>query len=222
MKKIVKQVNINDKRLERIMREFKTGFAMVGKVKKAVSFFGSKRLSPSNKYYKAAFELAKTLAEDGFSIVTGGGPGIMEAANKGAYRAKGTGRGQSIGMSITIAEEEKQNKFVKKGHSFHYFFTRKVMLSAPAQAYVFLPGGYGTMDEFFELIVLIQTKKTRAIPVILYGKEFWQPLYNYLNTHLYKRWRVIDKKDLKFLTIVDSVSEAAEIIKSSAERDSLV
>ncbi|HSX25255.1 MAG TPA: TIGR00730 family Rossman fold protein, partial [Candidatus Andersenbacteria bacterium] len=141
-------------------------------------------------------------------------PGIMEAGNRGAYE----GGGQSVGLDIELPTEQRRNAYVKKGIGFHYFFTRKVMLSASAQAYVFFPGGFGTLDEFFELITLIQTKKMNGVPIICVGKEFWEPLDTWARTALVQTFQTISSEDLNIYTIVDTAEEAFTIIKDSKER----
>ena len=203
-------------RIFRIMSEFVDGFQFLSEFKKEVTFFGSGRFAPGHKYYKLANKLAKRLSQAGCTIITGGGPGIMEAGNKGAVEGQ---RGESVGLNIQLPYEQRINQYVKKGIGFHYFFTRKVMLSASAQAYVFFPGGFGTLDEFFEMITLIQTKKIlEKIPVILVGLEFWQPLLKWIDEFMYQKNKAIDAADRKIYTLVDSVDKAYQIIIRSKER----
>lgn len=204
-------------RVFRIMAEFIEGFQFLADFKKTVTFFGSARFDENQKWYKQAQELAARLAKEGFAIVTGGGPGIMEAANRGACDA---GNGQrSIGLNIQLPEEQRVNPYVKKGLGFHYFFTRKVMLSYAAQAYVFFPGGFGTLDEFFELTTLIQTKKiNKKIPVILVGADFWNPLLSWIRTDVYGKYGAIDEEDMDIYKVVDTVDKAFDIVKHSKER----
>lgn len=202
-------------RVLRIMAEFVDGFQFLGDFKKTVTFFGSARVKNGEKWYEEARLLAKILSKAGFSIITGGGPGIMEAANQGAIE----GRGESIGLNIQLPYEQRINKYVKKGIGFHYFFTRKVMLAYSAQAYVFFPGGFGTLDEVFELLTLIQTHKIyEKIPIILMGKEFWNGMHQWLSSEVFKDHHGIDKDDLKIYTIVDTAEEAFKIIKKSKPR----
>jgi len=203
-------------RIFRIMSEFVDGFQFLSEFKKEVTFFGSARFNQQHKYYKAANQLAKRLSKAGFTIITGGGQGIMEAGNKGAVQGS---NGESVGLNIQLPYEQRINKYVKKGLGFHYFFTRKVMLSASAQAYVFFPGGFGTLDEFFEIITLIQTKKIlERIPVILLGKEFWQPLLGWIDEFMYQKNKAIDAEDRKIYTLVDDVEQAYQIIIKSKQR----
>ncbi len=202
-------------RIFRIMAEFIEGFQFLVDFKKTVTFFGSARFPENNPDYKRAQKLAYLLGKAGFTIITGGGPGIMEAANKGAHEAKT----HSVGLNIQLPYEQRINKYIKKGIGFHYFFTRKVILSYSAQAYVYFPGGFGTLDEFFEIITLIQTKKiTQRIPVICVGKKYWTPILKWINTDVYGKFKAIDKEDEKIYTMVDSPEEAFKIIKASKKR----
>lgn len=203
-------------RIFRVMSEFVDGFQFLSEFTKEVTFFGSARFAPQHKYYKLANALGKKLSQAGYTIITGGGGGIMEAGNKGAIDGK---KGESVGLNIQLPYEQRINKYVKKGLGFHYFFTRKVMLSASAQAYVFFPGGYGTLDELFEIVTLIQTQKiSEKIPVILMGADFWQPLLDWLDKTVYQKNKAIDKNDLKLCAVVDGVDQAFKIIKKSKER----
>ena len=204
-------------RIFRIMSEFVDGFQFLRQLTKEVTFFGSARCDPHSTYYKLAQELGTRLSKDGFTIITGGGPGVMEAGNKGA---KEGGNGLSVGINIQLPFEQRTNKYVDKGMGFHYFFTRKVMLSASAQAYVFFPGGFGTLDEFFEIINLIQTQKiTEPVPVILIGKEFWEPLLGWLQSEVYEKHQFIDDEDTKIYKLVNDIDEAYKIIIQSKERN---
>lgn len=203
-------------RIFRVMSEFVDGFQFLSEFTNEVTFFGSARFKPQSKYYKLANQLGKKLSKEGYTIITGGGGGIMEAGNKGAVEGK---NGESVGLNIQLPYEQRVNKYVAKGIGFHYFFTRKVMLSASAQAYVFFPGGFGTLDELFEIVTLIQTKKiTESIPLILMGPEFWQPLLDWLEETVYKKNKAIDKEDLILCNVVKDVEEAVRIIKKSKER----
>ncbi|MBI2552097.1 TIGR00730 family Rossman fold protein [Candidatus Uhrbacteria bacterium] len=201
-------------RIFRIMAEFIDGFQFLADLKKEVSFFGSARFKPSNKHYREAEKLARMLGKAGFTVITGGGPGVMEAANKGAIE---TGA-ESVGLNIQLPKEQRVNRYVKHGIGFHYFFTRKVMLSASAQAYVFFPGGFGTLDEMFELITLIETEKAERIPIVLIGKDYWSGLLSWIEEQVYKKHHAIERGDMKIYTLVDSVEEAYEIVVKSKER----
>lgn len=203
-------------RIFRIMAEFVDGFQFLADFKKTVTFFGSARNKETDKWYKVAQELGQLLSNAGYSIITGGGPGIMEAGNRGAALGK---NGDSIGLNIQLPYEQRVNRYVKKSRGFYYFFTRKVMMSFSAQAYVFFPGGYGTLDEVFELLALIQTKKiSEKIPVILVGREFWCDMDNWLRNTLLKEYKTIDPEDLKIYTIVNTAKEAFDIIKKTKPR----
>lgn len=204
-------------RVFRIMSEFVDGWQFLADFTKTktVTFFGSARTPENDKWYGEARKLATMLGEHGFGVVTGGGPGIMEAGNRGAVE----GKGDSIGLNIKLLYEQRINPYVRKAIGFHYFFVRKVMLSYSAQAYVYFPGGFGTLDEFFEIITLIQTKKIPTnIPVILIGKEFWQPLLDWVRDNMYEKSEAIDKEDQDTYQLVDTAQEAFEIIKNSPER----
>lgn len=201
-------------RIFRIMAEFVEGFEFLSTFHKTVSIFGSTHPAVMDRYYKEARELGNRLAKAGYTVITGGGPGIMEAANRGAHEAGG----ESIGINIQLPHEQKINKYVNKAMGFHYFFTRKVILSASSQVYVYFPGGFGTLDEFFELVTLIQTKKIEPIPIICYGREYWDKLNTFLTDEAFKVQHAMDKPDLKLFTIVDSVDETLAIIKKSKER----
>ncbi|MFA5185063.1 MAG: TIGR00730 family Rossman fold protein [Patescibacteria group bacterium] len=202
-------------RIFRIMAEFIEGFEFLSKLKKEVTIFGSARIMQNNPYYKLAYELGKRLGEEGYTVITGGGPGIMEAANWGASE----GGGESVGLDIELATEQRRNQFVTKSIGFHYFFTRKVMLSASSQAYIFFPGGFGTLDEMAEMVLLIQTGKIPSdVPAILVGKKFWQPMLDWMQKTMLEDERFIEKDDLKLLHIVDTAEEAMHIIKKTHER----
>lgn len=203
-------------RVFRIMAEFIDGFQFLADFKKTVTFFGSARFTPDNLWYKESQGLAKMLGQAGYGIVTGGGPGIMEAGNRGAVEA----RGDSIGLNIQLPYEQRINPYVRKPIGFHYFFTRKVMLAYSAQAYVFFPGGFGTLDEAFELLTLIQTHKIfEKIPVVFVGKDFWGKLDAWLKAELLNNYKTIDAEDLKIYTIVDNAKEAFNVIKKSKARE---
>ncbi len=195
-------------RVFRIMSEFVQGFELLRSYGLAATFWGSARLEPSNPSYKAAEELAAKLAKKGFAIISGGGGGIMEASNVGAFKVGG----KSIGLNIELPFEQKLNPYTTDSMSFKYFFSRKVMLTFSSEVYVYFPGGYGTLDEFFEIITLIQTKKILPVPVVLYGSEFWSPLLRWLEKDLLKKHKTISKEDMDIFHVVDSVDEAYQYI----------
>ncbi len=203
-------------RIFRIMAEFVDGFQFLADLKRTVTFFGSARLNEGNHWYEVARKLGKMLAKAKFGVITGGGPGIMEAGNRGAYE----GKGDSIGINIQLPFEQRINEFVTQGHGFYYFFTRKVMLSFASQAYVYFPGGFGTLDELFEILTLVQTKKIYdKIPIILVGKEFWGDVDKWMREKLLLQHKTIDAEDLELYTIVDTAEEAMAIIKKSQPRE---
>ena len=200
-------------RIFRIMSEFVDGFEILRKYSTAATFFGSARLVPGDDAYHDAEELAARLAKSGFAIITGGGPGIMEAANVGAFKVGG----KSIGLNIELPMEQKLNPYVTETEKFHFFFSRKVMLSFASEVYVYFPGGFGTLDELFEIITLIQTKKISAIPVVLYDKKFWEPVIEFAKNTLLKEYKTISKEDLDLFVVVDTVDEAYEYIMSHVD-----
>lgn len=195
-------------RVFRIMAEFVQGFELLRDTGLAATFWGSARLRPDDKYYKAAEELAAKLAKKGFAIVSGGGGGIMEASNVGAFKVGG----KSIGLNIELPFEQKLNPYTTQSLSFDFFFSRKVMLTFASEVYVYFPGGFGTMDEFFEIITLIQTKKIEQIPIVLYGKEFWEPLIRFFEKDMMKKFGTISPEDLALFEVVDSVDDAFKYI----------
>jgi uncharacterized protein (TIGR00730 family) len=201
--------HISSHTLTKIMNEFSKGFNFLKKFKKSVSIFGSARVGFDHSIYQEARDLAYKLAKADFAVITGGGPGIMEAANQGAFEAGG----RSVGLNIKLATEQRVNQYVKESESFSFFFTRKVMLETGASVYIFFPGGFGTLDELFEMITLIQTKKIRPVPVILVNKEFWTPLLKWIDESLCKKNKAINKDDLKLFNLVDNAKEAFKVIQ---------
>lgn len=195
-------------RVFRIMSEFVEGFEILSKVGAAVSIFGSSRSPSTDKYYKLAEETAYYLAKAGYAVITGSGPGIMEAANKGTKRAGGI----SVGLNIQLPSEQQPNKYVDILLDFHYFFVRKVMFVKYAKAFVIMPGGYGTLDEFSEAINLIQTNRIPRFPVVLFGSEYWKGMLEWLSGKVLKNGN-ISKKDLNIFTVVDDPKEVVRAIK---------
>jgi len=194
----------------KIMGEFVEGFERLSKIGPCVSIFGSARTDPENKYYAIAEELAYQLTQHKFGVITGGGPGIMEAGNKGAKR----GGGKSVGLNILLPFEQEPNIYIDNDKiiNFDYFFVRKVMFIKYAQGFIVLPGGYGTLDEMFEALTLIQTKKSGKFPIILIGTEFWSGLINWIKDVLLKEENNISEEDLDLIKIVDSPEEAVKQI----------
>lgn len=195
-------------RIFKIMSEFVEGFELLAKYGLAASFFGSSRAGFGDEIAQAATDLAGRLAKRGFAIITGGATGIMEAANKGAFEAGGA----SIGLNIRLSETQGLNKYLTDSLTFDHFFVRKTMLAFASEVYIYFPGGYGTMDEFFELVTLIQTKKIQPIPIVLYGKEFWTPFIEEFEKKFLQQYGAIDASDLTLFKLVDSVDEAFDYI----------
>lgn len=203
-------------RVFRIISEFVDGFETMTNIGPSVSIFGSARLQPSSPYYALAIEAAQHISKKGFAIITGGGPGIMEAANKGAQSASGA----SCGLSISLPTEAASNAFIDQRYNlkFRYFFIRKVMFIRYAQGYVFLPGGLGTLDELFEALTLIQTKKIRYFPIYLMGKSYWEGIIDWL-IKVALQHQCITEEDLKLFQITDDPEEVANGIERHYQRD---
>jgi len=195
-------------RVFRIMAEFVDAIEVLSDVHKAVTIFGSARVAPTDIYYQKAEHLAQLLAKNGFSVITGGGSGIMEAANKGAAEAGG----QSVGMNIRLPFEQKPNPYANIRIDYKYFFTRKVMFVKYAVAYVIMPGGFGTMDELFEALTLIQTKRIKSFPLILMGRDYWQGLLDWLKKTMLAEGK-IQPADLELIQIIDDPEEVVKHIK---------
>ncbi len=202
-------------RIFRIMAEFVEGYQELSTVGPAVSFFGSARTKRSDKYYKLAQETARDVVKAGFAVITGGGGGIMEAANKGAAAAGG----KSIGLNIDLPLEQVPNDYQNESLSFRYFFIRKVMFLKYAHGFVVFPGGYGTMDEFFESLVLIQTLKQASFPVILMCSGYWEGLIGWMKEKMLKEHGNISAKDLDVFSVVDEPEEAVKILVKFRESE---
>jgi uncharacterized protein (TIGR00730 family) len=202
-------------RIFRIMSEFVEGFTFLAHIDRSVTLFGSARLDESHPYYQLARELGKRLASLGLTIVTGGGPGVMQAANQGACDVAG----KSVGLNIQLPHEQRMNPYVRESMSFHYFFSRKVMLDFSAEAYIFFPGGFGTMDEFFELVTLRQTGKIDPmVPVILIGRDYWEPLLAWMEETLLRKYHAIAEQDLNIWTLTDDLDVATELVVACMDR----
>ncbi len=195
-------------RMFRFLAEFVEGFEVMPEVSPAVTIFGSSRSKPQSTAYKTTLEVARLLVENGFSVISGGGPGVMEAANKGAAEAGG----KSVGLHIELPNEQKPNEYANIRLGFKYFFIRKVMFVKYAVAYIIMPGGFGTLDELFEALTLIQTKRIRYFPVILMDSKFWKGLLDWVRETLVKE-DTIAESDLDIFNVVDTPEEAVAIIK---------
>lgn len=192
----------------KIMAEFVQGFETLARIGPCVSIFGSARTQPGNKYYELAVEISRRLAEEGFGIITGGGPGIMEAANKGAHAANG----KSVGLNIQLPFEQTSNLYINKDTSidFDYFFVRKVMFTKYSQGFIMMPGGWGTMDEFFEVATLIQTRKFTQTPMVCVGTAYWSGLFNWMRETMQEGEHNISPGDLELIRIFDTADEVVE------------
>jgi uncharacterized protein (TIGR00730 family) len=193
------------------MSEFVEGYERMAKIGPCISVFGSARTKPDNKYYQMGVEISELLAEAGYGVITGGGPGIMEAGNKGAQK----GGGKSVGLNIDLPFEQNHNPFIDPEHNleFDYFFVRKVMFVKYAQGFVVLPGGFGTLDEMFEALTLIQTKKINKRPIVLVGKDYWGGLLDWIKTTMLEKEQNIHQDDLDQFALVDSSDEAISYIE---------
>ncbi|HTB82975.1 MAG TPA: TIGR00730 family Rossman fold protein [Candidatus Sulfotelmatobacter sp.] len=200
-------------RIFRIMAEFVDSFQTMSQVGPAVTIFGSARTKPNEKYYKAAQDIAKGLAKHNLAVITGGGPGVMEAANKGAAHAGG----KSVGLNIELPHEQTGNKYSNVPINFHYFFARKVSFVKYSLGFVFMPGGFGTLDEFFEVATLVQTQRIPQFPLILFGTDHWRGLLAWMKSRLEKD-RLISPGDLDLVRLTDDVEEVVEIIRDYERR----
>ena len=206
---LVDDLTLNDSwRMFHIMAEFVEGFEQMPEVYPAVSIFGSSRVKPKSPIYQTTVKVARLLVENGFNVISGGGPGVMEAANRGAAEAEG----KSVGLHIHLPNEQKPNEYANVRLDFKYFFIRKVMFVKYSVAYIIMPGGFGTLDELFEALTLIQTKRIRYFPVILLDSKFWQGLLNWVKDTLMKE-KTISETDFDIFNVVDTAEEAVQIIK---------
>ncbi len=201
----------------KVISEFVDGFETMNKLGPCISIFGSARTKPEHPYYQKAVEVAARLTEEGYGIITGGGPGIMEAGNKGAAEAGGL----SVGLNIDLPFEQGHNPYIDSAHNLNhrYFFVRKVMFVKYAQAFVVMPGGFGTMDELFEVLTLIQTKKITPVPIILVGSEFWGGLKDWITSVMLEKAKNINPKDLDLIPIVDETDDIVAIINDFYAED---
>ncbi|MBI5463739.1 MAG: TIGR00730 family Rossman fold protein [Ignavibacteriales bacterium] len=206
-------------RIFRVMAEFVDGFTMMSQQENVVTIFGSARVPPGSPHYEMARNVATELVRSGFSVLTGGGPGIMEAGNRGAKEAGGP----SIAVNIELPHEQSSNPYIDKGRvtTFRHFFVRKVMFVKYAHGFVVLPGGFGTLDELFEAITLIQTKKTRAFPIVLMGKEYWKGLIDWIK-HRMLAEKMISPEDLDLFYQTDDPADAAEMITEFYKKHPIV
>jgi uncharacterized protein (TIGR00730 family) len=196
----------------KIMGEFVEGFEKMSRIGPCVSIFGSARTKPDDKYYRLASDIAKSIVEAGYGVITGGGPGIMEAGNKGAHLASGT----SVGLNIDLPFEQHDNPYIDadKNIDFDYFFVRKVMFVKYSQGFVVMPGGFGTLDELFEAITLIQTHKIEKFPIIMVGTEFWEGLFDWVKKTLLENFGNISATDLDLIHLVDTTDEVIDVLNS--------
>lgn len=206
---------VKNDRASRIANEFDRGLQFIKKYRKSVTIYGSARFPANNEHYKKAYDLAFKISKLGYTVVTGGGSGVMEAANKGAKEAGGN----SIGLNIELPNEQLLNPYVTDSLSFYYFFSRKTTLSFSSEAYIFFPGGFGTLDEFFEVITLVQTRKIRVVPIVLVGVDFWKPLQAFIEEQCLRRHGTINRRDLGFYVITDNHDEILDIITNAPIRD---
>ena len=195
-------------RIFRIMAEFVDSFETMSKVGPAVSVFGSARMKPSDPCYKVGVEIGRLLAKHNIAVITGGGPGIMEAANRGAAKA----RGKSVGLNIELPHEQKGNPYANLPLNFHYFFARKVCFAKYSMGFIFMPGGFGTLDEFAEIATLVQTGRIPKFPLILVGKQFWSGLLKWMAAQMQDRRELISRGDLELFSVIETAEEAVAII----------
>ncbi|MEI6420424.1 MAG: TIGR00730 family Rossman fold protein [bacterium] len=202
-------------RLDRIHAEFLKGLELIADNPKSVTFFGSARFKPDTKWYEKTRQLAAAVSkETGYTIVSGGGPGVMEAANRGAKDVNG----KTIGYTIQLPHEQSNNPYLNDFRSFNYFFVRKMMLNYSAEAYIVCPGGFGTMDEFFGILTLVQTKKIPSVPIILYGKAYWKPMIKFFRKYFLKKYKTISEEDFNDFIVTDDTEKIIDIIKKAQLR----
>jgi len=215
-KKDFYQMHDNNGRIPRIAKEFQDGFNFIEKHQKTVTVFGSARTDKNDPHYEHARNISERIVKElGYGVVTGGGPGIMEAANEGAHEAGGI----SLGLNIKLPKEQRTNAYLTDSQAFHYFFTRKMLLSFAAEAYLFFPGGFGTLDELFEMLTLVQTKKIAGtMPIILIGSDYWRQLDTFITDIVYRDHHAISPQDIDLYTITDNDDTVLELIKKAPIR----
>lgn len=211
---VSKPGRIESWRVFKIMSEFVEGFELIRKYGLAVTFFGSARITFEHDLYKHATELANRLSKKGFAVISGGSSGIMQAANRGAFEAGGV----SVGLNINLPTAQSFNPYLTDRFGFDHFFVRKVMLTYASEVYVYFPGGYGTLDEFFEIITLVQTKKIKQVPIVLFGSEYWSPLIEFFKTKMYSEHKAIDKEDMDLYKLCDTVDDAFNYIMKNVKK----
>ncbi len=215
MKKDIHEGEIEE-HLERINSEFEQGFKFLQKYPRSVSMFGSSRIDSNSSVYKKAEELAYRISkETNYAVITGGGPGTMEAMNKGVFEAGG----KSLGFNISLPHSHESNKYMVDSMKYSYFFARKAMMTFTAEAYIFMPGGFGTMDELFSVLTLIQTGKIPHVPVILFDSEYWNDALRFIKETMFEKFHTIQEKDMDLFIISDSIDEVVTIIKNAPTSD---
>lgn len=197
-----------------IIKELEEGIAAISHYPKSVTIFGSARLKPGSKYYEITRDLAGKIANKGYAVLTGGGPGIMQAGNQGSKEAVGS----AIGFNIELPFEQVINPYVTHGVNFHFFFTRKLAMNYSGEVYICMPGGFGTMDEFFQILTLVQTKKVQKVPIVLFGSEFWAPLVEFSRKTLLEEFGTVSKEDFDLFTMTDDIDDVLDIVENAKPR----
>ena len=207
-------LNMTEERMVQVNKELREAFKTISDFPKSVTFYGSARLKPGTEYYEKTRRLAAECCKAGYGVVTGGGPGIMQAGNQGTFETCGSG----IGYNIVLPFEQSANEYVTHGVDFEYFFTRKFAMNFTGEAYLCFPGGFGTLDEFFEILTLVQTGKVQKVPIILVGSDFWQPIMDYSKNVLLDKFGTISPEDLDLFQILDDEKEIMEVIVNAPLR----